>query len=224
VAVPIYLPLLGQRLRRSGFFFYLLGLILLISLGVWQCYRLQWKTTLIQKLHQAQSGSPLPLKDALEKSDPYFHPVCLEGLIESPVFYLIGKPLNGKAGYHAIVRLRTKEGKRVLVTLGWTPDKNTILKCAGMISLHGIIQPIEKSIFSPAHVIPKNEWGSIDLEKMGGDMPFYVKATAIPACVKGVRALPTIPTLRNHHLSYAITWFILALFWGIGGWRFLRRG
>ena len=211
-------------MNRKGFTLYLVGLILLTSLGVWQVYRLQWKRTLISRLHQSQFSPPLTLQEALDLPNNFLCPIVLEGAFEDTIFYVIGKPLKGKGGYHAFGRFLTKDSKKILVNLGWNQNKDAVIVSHKPFRLHGITQPFKKFWFSPPHRIEKNEWGYADRQKMGGDITvsFYLQAIDPSPFTQNVITLPIVPTLPNNHLSYALTWFILALIWAIGGWKILN--
>ncbi|MBM3611235.1 MAG: SURF1 family protein [Alphaproteobacteria bacterium] len=208
-------------MNRKGIALYFVGLILLNSLGVWQLYRLEWKNNLISKLHQSQFLPPLTLQEALDIFDNFLRPVVLEGSFDGSTFYVIGKPLNGKAGYHTFGRFLTKDGQKILVNLGWNQNKNALVIPHKLFTLHGMTQPFKKFWFSPPHRIEKNEWGYADHEKMGNEttIPFYVQALDPSLFTENITALPIVPSLPNNHLFYALTWFILGVIWGIGGWK-----
>ncbi len=194
-----------------------MGFLVLSGLGIWQVYRLQWKTHLLETIKQAGGKEPLTLEKALlEKSQNILlHPIQLKGVLGQEVFYVIGRTHEGKQGYHAIGSFIPEDGPIVLLNMGWVPHKHFSLD-RSTATIKGFIRVDEKKWFTPPHIIEKNEWGFVDvktIESLLGKKvaPFYVAVT-----------LSGIP-ISNKHLSYAITWFLLAIAWGVFMGYFYRR-
>ena len=62
--------------------FGLSGVIVLLSLGVWQIQRLEWKQDVISKSYERRNGEPVSLSDNYKTSSPETHnylSVFLEG-------------------------------------------------------------------------------------------------------------------------------------------------
>ena len=53
--------------------FGLSGVIVLLSLGVWQIQRLEWKQDVISKIYERRNGEPVSLSDNYKTSSPETH-------------------------------------------------------------------------------------------------------------------------------------------------------
>ncbi|WP_392354325.1 SURF1 family cytochrome oxidase biogenesis protein [Brevundimonas sp. LF-1] len=80
-----------------------LALALLLTLGVWQAQRLQWKLDLIARSEAAARQAPVPLADALALEDPEFRQaiVTCRGLNTAP-FVELQTIEDGDAGVRLI--------------------------------------------------------------------------------------------------------------------------
>jgi len=228
MAFSLCLPLLVWGLgfsvmwKKTSFIsFSIAGFLVLVSLGVWQAYRLQWKTQLLETIKHAALEEPLTLQEALSDThqDHLFRPIQLKGVLGQEVFYVIGRTHEGQQGYHAIVPLTPENGPTVLLNMGWVPRKTFSMK-RGVVTIKGFIRNDEKRWFTPAHVIEKNEWGFVDMEIMGTFLrkklaPFYVAATFYDGILSDEIVFLSYQSVPNKHLSYAVTWFLLAISWGI---------
>ena len=78
----------------------------LLTLGVWQVQRLQWKLDLIDKAEAAAAQAPLPLAEALTLADPEFRQVVVtcRGLNAAP-FVELQTIEAGDAGVRLILSL-----------------------------------------------------------------------------------------------------------------------
>src|SRR5207248_6170047 len=65
-------PLMERR-TGSAVILAVLGCIVLIGLGVWQLYRLQWKEALIADLNARLAAPPVSLSEAIEHPQEFLH-------------------------------------------------------------------------------------------------------------------------------------------------------
>lgn len=208
------------------------ALVALLSLGIWQLQRLEWKETLIERLQTRSEAAPmaLPLGD-LELEDWEFQRVTLTGrFLHDGEIHLLNRSLNGNPGLHVLTpfqRSDDPDGPLVLVNRGWVPfdrkeqDVRRQGLVEGEVALEGIVRfqrPITglQRVFLPLNEPDNNIWYSVDQAEIAQRLDarignFYV--------VDGNDAVPgTYPVgkqwsldIRNDHLSYAITWFLLAI-------------
>jgi len=183
-----------------------LAALLMVGLGVWQLQRLQWKQGLLEHIAQAQNGpilGTLPQSEDELKALEYRH-VMLAGhwRLDKPELHLVGQQSNG---YIWLKPFQLEDSDQiVLVPLGWFPigaqvsaDLPKTTQVEGYIRL-----PKTKRLFSPDNHPDKNVW-------FIENVPEMEKALGLKLLPVVVETKP-MPPLRNDHLGYAITWFMLA--------------
>lgn len=135
------------------------------------------------------------------------------------------------AGYGVITPLEMPGGGFVLVDRGFVPEAakdpssrpDRIID--GPVRIEGVARaPTTRGTFVPEDAVDENIWYHRDLGAMaahtglGPVAPLFVAVTAAPTDVDGLRGSDRMPRphaakldLPDNHLSYAITWFGLAL-------------
>ena len=199
--------------------------VLLTSLGLWQLERLQWKRALLADIHAGLSAPAVALPD--EITDPTlwnYRRVIVEGRFDHrSELYLNAIGPEGAPGYHVLTPLLRGEAMPVLIDRGWIPlnakatGKRAAGQMAGPVTVHGIARlPPPVPLLVPAPDLDANLWFAIDLDAMSAAAglplaPLIVEADATP--IPGGLPLggQTRVNLPNNHLTYAITWFSLAL-------------
>lgn len=198
-------------------------LVLLLSLGVWQVQRLQWKQGLIAQAEAAASRPPVPVMQAYTPAGE-FRKVILDcpGLATAP-FVELQTIEDGQAGVRLVsVCPLPSEPFVTLVDRGFVPDtvsaRPPVQQSSEPVRIVGQLRmPVPPSDFAPP---PEGRH-------------FYARDHQAMARALGVRdwlASPMIyattssnpdwPALRpsappaafsNNHLGYAMTWFGLAI-------------
>jgi surfeit locus 1 family protein len=198
----------------------------MLGLGAWQVERLEWKQELIASRTARFAAPPIALPQApAEPAEFEFHRVRVTGTyLHEREMYLPARTLNGNLGWHVITPLMRDEGSHVLIDRGWVPlkrkepESRALGQVPGRVTVEGVLRTAgRKGWFVPDNQPDENAWFYVDLDAMaahaglGSVSPYYVEAG--PAEVPG--GLPiggqTRIRLRNEHLSYAITWYALAL-------------
>ncbi len=203
------------------------GFLILCSLGTWQVYRLQWKNNLISVKKSALKAPPLTLDSVLQKAQSNkeieFIQVQLKAKwVPNILYYVIGRTHNGRAGYHIVVPVITKNDQIIFVNLGWSPKKN-VINLQGSVTISGYVRYPYKNVFTPDPIVGKREWGAVLPEQMEVGLPtdakiikdFYVELKD-PLDYPYLQTLEQIPhtiDLPNRHLGYIITWYGLAIAW-----------
>ncbi len=203
---------------------FFVALSILLSLSFWQVKRLIWKTNLIEQRVSSFEADPENLYDLKKPDENEFKKVYIEGkLLNEFEFFMPALSKNGNNGYHVIVPLEVSKEKLILYDTGWIPlnkreksqrlDNITNLKkkFTAVIRLPG-----RKGYFQPENDSLKNFWFFVEPElmeqtiSMNLENKFYLEATE-----NGPKGYPlgnqTRIYLRNNHLQYAITWFLIAL-------------
>jgi surfeit locus 1 family protein len=218
----------GFRPRLAPMLFTVPIVLVCAALGVWQIQRLHWKEGLIAQREAALNAPPvappqtLPEARALE-----FHPVVDDGVfLNDKEIYLNAIGPKGGAGFDVLTPLREAGGRIIFVDRGFVPTelndpaKRAGGQPAGTVRVGGLLRlaPEHKpNWFVPDNRPDRGDWFWVDLAAIGradglaNVAPFYIEADATPnpgGWPKGGAALPELP---NHHLQYAITWFLLAV-------------
>lgn len=189
-------------MRRVPFWPTLLTFLMLtslVSLGIWQLQRREWKHALIKQLEAAQTLPPLQPVDYFkamvgEESVQYRRAelLCSPGKV-LPYDLKGGSSIAGDSGYLILVSCRPdKRPPDIVAVAGWTirPD-------AARVPL--VVDTVFKGLI---------------IEKPYGNAPgrpqfMLIPDSAVPPLQ--VSRMPTPEDLPDNHLSYAGQWFGLAL-------------
>ncbi|MEO8669076.1 MAG: SURF1 family protein [Bauldia sp.] len=215
----------------------LVGLVILVSLGVWQVHRLDWKEALIARvaarIHAGPVAAPGPLTwPSLDLAGEEYLRVVVHGRFintqEIYVIYTLTEPKGpvGGVGYQVMTPFQTDAGWIVWVNRGFVPTakKYGTKRPEGLIegetTVTGLLrQPHGRSWFMPGDGFSDNEWFSRDpkawepwvILPSSAVAPYIVDADYDPSLPGGLpQGGETIAEFPNSHLGYAITWFGLA--------------
>ncbi|WP_373354229.1 SURF1 family protein [Pseudoroseicyclus sp. CXY001] len=189
--------------------FGIVGCAVLVSLGLWQLRRLEWKEAILAEIEARIAAEPLALEAALGAPD--YTPVTLTGRIE-------GDPLRfiySGSEEDLVVAVQTEEGRRIMVDLGLAPMGAAAALPEGPLTIAGNLDtPVGKG--TPAPMV-QNPWAARSPEGMAevlGTGPVFVVAREVAPPLTFVAPLPvTTEGIANNHLGYAIQWFGIALVW-----------
>ena len=206
-------------------------LVILLSLGTWQLYRLQWKEHLLAEIEARRHAPPATLAEVEEKAkagtDIDYLPVAVSGSFEHAHEQYFFATNEGDVGYHVYTPLVLADGRIVFVNRGFVPEalkdpaKRTQGQAIGTATVTGLARA--RLDAKPSWAVPDNEpakqlyfWK--DLEAMAANVavpqgklvPFFVDADATPNPGGWPRGGVTQLDLPNNHLSYAFTWYGLA--------------
>ena len=140
--------------------------------------------------------------------------------------FLTGRTYEGNAGFHVVTPLLLDDGRIILVNRGWVsenyrdPAKRAFSQIDGKTSVTGILRrPGVKGYFVPENEPENGFWftllpSQINQHLALGDAAidqFYADALRTSDVVTLPIAAKTELNLRNAHLSYAMTWYGIAL-------------
>jgi surfeit locus 1 family protein len=209
----------------------LVALAILISLGVWQLQRRDWKHALIERIEARADGPPVSLQQVLERwqrdRDIEYMRVELTGELRAAQEFHIYQIRDGRAGWRVVSPFET-DGRIVMLDRGFVPEplKDRATRAdqpvpRGEITLTGLARaPGQANFVTPENEPARNRWYWRDLDSIMDQLPPDARARAVPFFVEAeAGALPgewprdgvTQLRLRDRHLSYAMTWFGLAL-------------
>lgn len=210
---------------------------ILVSLGVWQLQRLQWKTALIAQVAERLASPPIPAPGpaewaGLDLAALEYQPVTVTGSFdhrrEAYVVYTLTNPKGpvGGVGYMVMTPLLTTDGWTVYVNRGFVPADRRYPNqrpdgvVEGETTVTGLLRaPYRRPWFAPGDGISDNVWFSRDpalyAETYGAPSaevaPYIIDAAFDPELPGGLpQGGETIVAFPNNHLGYAITWFGLA--------------
>lgn len=207
------------------------SLIILVALGFWQLDRLAWKEGLINQFESrlTQPVQPIPSGE-LNPEEHEFLRVEVTGTFDHEnEFFLIHPSRQGKPGVHVITPLTPSSGgEAILISRGWAPlerrEPSTRLEglYQGEVTIKGLLRFPKELGLIHGWVLPENEphnntWFWLDtaaLAEKGGyeSFPnFYVMSEEEPPLGIFPRGRQWLLDIRNNHLEYAITWFLLAM-------------
>ena len=202
--------------------------VMLLSFGTWQVKRLYWKEALIERyLEQSQSNPVVNPSDLKTNNINEFKSIQFKGnFLHENEIYITGKTYEGNAGFHVVTPLILDDGRVILINRGWVsedyrdPAKRAFSLIDGRVSVAGILRrPGVKGYFVPENDPQNGFWFTLVPSQINrhlglGDTAidqFYADALRTSDVVTLPIAAKTKLNLRNAHLSYAITWYGIAL-------------
>ncbi|MCF7701260.1 SURF1 family protein [Loktanella sp. M215] len=226
-------PDVTPRTRRSRTGFWLimgLGVLLVAlfcALGVWQVERLAWKRDLIATVDArlAAPAAPAPAPAAwpqINQTDDRYRKVTVTGQFRHDAEVLVQAVTELGGGFWVMTPLVTPDGTW-LINRGFVPadrrDPGTRAagQIDGTVTVTGLMRMTEPDgAFLRANAPDEGRWYSRDVAAIADRTglalaPAFIDADATP----NPGGLPvgglTVVAFRNSHLSYALTWFALAL-------------
>ncbi|WP_319518321.1 SURF1 family protein [uncultured Martelella sp.] len=199
-----------------------------VALGVWQVYRLQWKLDLIAAVDARVEAPavPAPGPDAWPEitrdKDAYRHVTVTGKLLNSQEVQIYYSTELGP-GFFVMTPLLRPDGTYVLINRGFVPEEKrdpaTRTAPEGEVTINGLLRMSEDKgwLFSRANDPENGNWYRRDVQSIMATKgllpaaPYFIDAdnTANPGGypIGGL----TVVKFRNAHLSYALTWFAMAL-------------
>ncbi len=197
----------------------LMGCAVLISLGVWQIQRLDWKTGVLNEIDAKIIAAPVDLPENPDPVEDRYLPVTLTGTTAGTPLYVLVTIEDFGAGYRLISAFET-DGRRILVDLGYVPLETLgDAPLAETLTITGNVHwPDEVDGWTP-EPDPSGIWFARDVAPMAAALnteEVMVIARTVSGSSVSMMPLPvTSAGIPNDHLTYAITWFSLALVWAI---------
>jgi surfeit locus 1 family protein len=196
-------------------------LAVLLGLGTWQVQRLHWKRGLLAQIAHAEVAPAVPMPANPEP----FTKVQATGRLRGDLSASYGAevrdtPAGPQLGTRLIVPLELDDGDAVLVDRGWVPEQRprAIALPSGDVTLEGYVRPGDtQGLFSAKDNPATRQFYTLDPAAIGAALHLprvasFVLVAMGPAPPERypdpARHLPQPP---NNHLSYAITWYGLAV-------------
>ena len=209
--------------------FFVFSLIILVSLGTWQVKRLIWKNDLISFYLKQSTNNIINLhKENFVSEEIEYRKVRLTGkFLNKKEVHITGKTYEGNAGFHVVTPFLMQNGNYVLVNRGWVSENYKEAKSRSFslineeTSVIGLIRyPQKKGYFVPENEPDNGFWFTIKpteiknhlkIDKETFIIKFYVDALRQEKKINLPIGIKEKINIRNQHLSYAITWYSLAI-------------
>lgn len=206
----------------------LIGTAILVTLGVWQVQRLQWKEGLLAQLAANAVAEPIGLAEAAGLAETSRDPEFVRVKFTASYRHDAGKKMiatyQGGQGWTIITPAVTADGFAVVVDRGRLPGQRlaNFEMPEGEVTIEGVIRTYRRGqgIFDPENDPAANLWYWWDVKAMlatsglpEGLKPFPYVVQLLPSDATGEFPRPEEPkaNLTNNHLGYALTWFGLAV-------------
>jgi surfeit locus 1 family protein len=200
----------------------------LTALGVWQVQRLQWKLALMERVEQRVHATPMPAPDsaewsAISRESNEYSRVQITGRFDHSRATLVRASTELGRGFWVLTPLQTSAGFWVLVNRGFVPEADGAqlarLGIAEPQAISGLLRLSEPGgSFLQHNDAAAGRWYSRDVPAMAASVklsaasvaPYFIDASASPDTQAWPRGGLTVLSFNNHHLVYAVTWFVLA--------------
>jgi surfeit locus 1 family protein len=199
-------------------------LIVLLGLGTWQVRRLFWKEGMLAQIDRAEAADPVPLSPAPSP----FTKVSVTGIFLPGETALYGAdvrtiPSGPAMGARLIEPMREANGDVILVDRGWVPlsRPGPIDQPEGLVTVAGYLRFGDSVHWFSARDDPAaRRFYTLDPKAIGDAIGQpEVRPFVLVALGSGPDATPNrwpdparhLPRPPNSHLSYAITWYGLAM-------------
>lgn len=191
------------------------GLCILLWLGFWQMDRLEWKRGVITDIEARLSEDPVPLPVAPTVDADNYRTVILQGTATGEELRFLDSGTVAGTGHHIISAFVTANGRRVMVDQGLLPlYADAAAPLITQVTVQGnLIWPDDISDQGPEG----DEWYARDVAAMAAALNTEPVLIALSAASQYDERLSPLPVdtrnIKNDHLEYAITWFLLAAVW-----------
>ena len=187
---------------------------MLLSLGSWQLYRLNWKLDLISEIKNSLKINPVELSKSNNKN---YLRIKTSGTVDfDKQIYLYNLNNSGKPGFEVINPILIGN-ENYLINRGWIPFDKKDKAEINLINTNHIIGTLKKqskaNSFKPENDIEKNYWFTLDRDDIfsytGKKFSKYI--IYINGDYKTPEPKVITANISNNHKKYAITWFSMAI-------------
>ena len=145
----------------SAFVYFII--LVLLSLGSWQLYRLNWKLELISQIESSLKNNPVELSKADKKN---YLRIKTSGTIDfDNQIYLYNLNESGKPGFEVINPILI-EGQNYLINRGWIPFNKKNQSEINLFNSGNIVGTLKiqskANSFKPDNDIKENYWFTLD--------------------------------------------------------------
>ncbi|MEO0484738.1 MAG: SURF1 family protein [Pseudomonadota bacterium] len=198
--------------------------VVLVGLGNWQVQRLAWKEALIEAVDTRAFAPevPAPLGPVTEEADEYTR-VEVTGTFDHAQTRRVKAVTDLGLGNWLLTPLDT--GSEVIwINRGFIPQRfdGVLVEPEGPQRITGLLRITEpEGTLLESNAPAADRWVARDVARLsevaGVDaLPYFIDADHLSAPGTWPRGGLTIIEFRNNHLSYALTWYAMALLFAGG--------
>jgi surfeit locus 1 family protein len=197
----------------------LVGCAILISLGVWQLQRMQWKEGILAEITARIGADPVPLPASPTEAADEYRPVTVIGRLTGDFVELLAGQKGAGPGVRIIEAFETTEGRRILIDRGFLPEEARATPRPGREATvtGNLLWPQDADSFTPPPDEKTGLWYARDVSAMAAKLG--TEPTLLVASVQTGDGITPVPvdtsSIPNDHWGYAIQWFLLATVWGV---------
>jgi surfeit locus 1 family protein len=191
------------------------GIVVLLWLGFWQLDRLEWKLEIIRDIDVRVAADPVPLPSAPNPDADNYLSVIMQGAATGEEIRFLDSGTAAGTGHHIISAFVTADGRRVMLDQGLLPlyEDEGVALTAEVTVQGNLIWPDDIS----RQAAIEDEWYARDVAAMAqalGTEPLLVALYAASQYDERLTPLAVdTRNIKNDHLEYAITWFLLSVVW-----------
>ncbi len=199
--------------------FGIVGVAILLSLGFWQLRRLEWKLDMIAAIDSRIHDEPVELPATFDRVADRYMAVQVSGDYTGEMVHVLSSRPGTGVGTLVIAVLQTADGRRILVDRGFIAEAAPgVLNVAaqGVTVTGNLMWPDDTDSFTPQPDRTRNLWFSRSVDPMAAFLntePVLIVARTDARALGVIISPVNSADLKNDHLNYAITWFLLAFVW-----------
>ncbi len=199
--------------------FGVVGVAVLLALGVWQVERLTWKQGILTALEARLAAEPVALPAEPRFEADNYRAVTLAGQPTGRELHVLSSGTSAGTGFRVISQFRTRDGRLILLDQGVMPiEAKETAPATDPVEITGnLIWPDDSADTSPPPDETARIWFARDVPAMAAALQTEPVMVALRTTSHPDPRVSLVPVdtsgIRNDHLEYAITWFLLALVW-----------
>lgn len=210
-------------------------------LGMWQFARRAEARVEITKIETNYDSAPRPLDEVLPTVNSFdaaqkWTPITVEGTyLPKDQLLVRNRPFNGNPGFEVLTPLLLEDGTVFIVNRGWLPTgdaqdspDSVPAPPSGTVTVEARLKPGEPTL--PGRSAPAGQIATIQLDDIAAALGHPTFTGAYGVLATETPSVPTMPALapkpvldEGPHLSYALQWFVFALFGFLGFGYALRQ-
>ena len=210
------------------------GCAILLSLGTWQVQRLAWKEGILAEIEEKIAAAPVALPENPTETEDEYRTVSVTGAIGGNEVLVFAPVENLGIGYRVITTMLTGD-RAILVDLGFVEQGSPAVQQSRMAEdvtvVGNILWPDDVTTSTPPPDPRTGVWYGRDVEGIAellGTDPVMVVAREISGADFAVTPVRVSTSgIKNDHLGYAVTWYLLSVVWAAMTlymiWRQIRR-
>ena len=225
ICLGLLLNLIYLLIKNFSFhFIFLVTICFLLLLGYWQTQRLEWKTNIINSVEKNYmlKLEKFPFEGGIDKEFEFMQ-VELKGFfIKEKLMYFFKSNLNGMSGFEIVLPLKTEDAKYVYVILGWITydfkekfNLDFIEANKEFIVNGALIYSKERKPLIPDNEYSASIWYLLNTDEMDNfhkiESSSYILKITDQNKFENLLIEFEPSNIRNNHLQYAVTWFLLSI-------------